>query len=123
MRPLSRLSTILSTTSIVAMLALSTAQAEAAKTNAEAISMPDKVNTAIGALEFFDGVPSDATIDKLYDNLDRMRGVEVYLNNSGAASLNAMRAGNASIGADSSNKITITEQLLKPFQKLYPYGL
>ena len=108
MSPLSRLSTILSTTSVLAVLALSTAQAEVAKATAEAISMPDSVNTAIGSLEFFDGVPNDATIDKLYDNLDRMRGVEVYLNNSGAASLNAMRAGNASIGADSSNKITIT---------------
>lgn len=121
MSPLSRLSTILSTTSVLAVLALSTAQAEVAKATAEAISMPDSVNTAIGSLEFFDGVPNDATIDKLYDNLDRMRGVEVYLNNSGAASLNAMRAGNASIGADSSNKITITEQLLKP-ESLYLTG-
>lgn len=80
----------------------------------DAIAIPDKVETAIGELEFFDGVPNDATIDKLYDNLDRMRGVEVYLNNSGAGSLNAMRKGNASIGATASNKVTITEQLLKP---------
>jgi len=80
----------------------------------KAISVPDKVDTPLGKLEFFDGVPSDQTIDTLYDNLDRMRGVEVYLNNQGAASLNAMRAGNASIGADSSNKVTISEQLLKP---------
>ena len=60
-------------------------------------------------------------IDKLYDNLDRMRGVEVYLNNQGAASLNAMRTGNASIGANASNKVTITEQLLKP-ESLYLTG-
>jgi hypothetical protein len=77
------------------------------RTSAEtlaAISMPDRVETAIGTLEFFDGVPRDATIDALYDNLDRMRGVEVYLNNQGAASLNAMCAGNASLGANRSSR-------------------
>ncbi len=87
----------------------------------QSISMPNQVETAIGKLEFFDGVPSEATIDTLYENLDRMRAVEVYLNNSGAASLNAMRAGNAGIGADGSNKVTISEQLLKP-ESLYLTG-
>ena len=83
--------------------------AEVAPAELNAISIPDKVETSIGTLEFFDGVPTDATVEALYDNLDRMRAVEVYLNNQGAASLNAMRAGNASIGADSSNKVTISE--------------
>lgn len=80
------------------------------------IITPDKVETPIGKLEFFDGVPNKATIDKLYDNLDLMRGVEVYLNNLGAASLNAMRNGSAGIGADKYNKVTISEQLLNPKQ-------
>lgn len=87
----------------------------------DSISIPDKVETSIGTLNFFDGVPDDATIDKLYDNLDRMRAVEVYLNNQGAASLNAMRKGNASIGANASNKVPISEQLLKP-SSLYLTG-
>ncbi|QDS99174.1 DUF1254 domain-containing protein [Adhaeretor mobilis] len=86
-----------------------------------AIAIPDKVETAIGELEFFDGVPNDATIDKLYDNLDRIRGVEVYLNHSGAGSLNAMRKGNASIGATASNIVPISEQLLKS-ESLYLTG-
>ena len=76
--------------------------------------MPDNLETSLGTLEFFDGVPSDATIDTLYDNLDRMRGVEVYLNNQGAGSLNAMRIGNAGIGANASNIVPISEELLKP---------
>ena len=76
--------------------------------------MPDNLETSLGTLEFFDGVPSDATIDTLYDNLDRMRGVEVYLNNQGAGSLNAMRIGNAGIGATTSNIVPISEELLKP---------
>ncbi len=49
----------------------------------DAISIPDKVETSIGLLEFFDGVPSDATIESLYDNLDRTRGLGVYLDNMG----------------------------------------
>ena len=86
----------------------------------QAISMPDQVETPIGKLEFFDGVPNDASIDKLYDNLDRMRGVQAYLDNQGAASLYAMRMGNAGIGG-AANTVTITEQLLKP-ESLYLTG-
>lgn len=56
---------------------LSSTQAEVSKGTLDAISIPDKVETSIGTLDFFDGVPSDVTIDKLYDNLDRMRGVQV----------------------------------------------
>ena len=97
------------------------AQAQVSAETLKSISIADSVETPIGKLEFFDGVPNDATIDTLYDNLDRMRGVEVYLNKQGAGSLNAMRAGNAAIGADASNKVTITEQLLKP-ESLYLTG-
>lgn len=105
------------TTTFIGALAVGSsgsAFAEISKEAMESIAIPGKVETAIGQLEFFDGVPNDATINKLYDNLDRMRAVEVYLNNQGAGSLNAMRKGNAGIGADASGKVTITEQLLKP---------
>ncbi len=103
------------------MLPLShTAFAEVSRSELESISIPDRVDTPIGELKFFDGVPTDATIDTVYDNLDRMRAVEVYLDNQGAASLYAMRKGNAGIGA-TSNKVSITEQLLKP-ESLYLTG-
>ena len=46
------------------------------KAELESISMPDRLDTSIGELKFFDGVPTDATIDKLYDNLDRSRAVQ-----------------------------------------------
>ena len=104
-------------------LALAGVQATRADVSAaelESISIPDKVATAAGELEFFDGVPTDPTIDLLYDNLDRMRGVQAYLDNSGAASLYAMRMGNAGIGA-TANKVSITEQLLQP-ESLYLTG-
>lgn len=57
------------------------------------ISIPDKVETNFGTLEFFDGVPTDATADKLYDNLDRIRAVQVFLDNVGAVSMYSVRKG------------------------------
>jgi hypothetical protein len=51
------------------------------------ITTPVKVETRLGALEFFDGLPSKDTVQKVYDNLDFMRGVEVFLNTMPGASL------------------------------------
>ncbi|WP_205424877.1 DUF1254 domain-containing protein [Marinobacter sp. BW6] len=112
---------LLLSTTVVMCVAGSPALAEVSKAELESISIPDRVETPIGVLEFFDGVPVGDTVDKVYDNLDRMRGLAVFLDNQGAASLHAMRMGNASIGADASNKITITEQLLQP-ESLYLTG-
>ena len=78
----------------------------------ESISIPDKVETAIGTLEFFDGVPTDATVATVYDNLDRMRGMEVFLDNVGAVSMYSVRKGLADAGAEGANRIAIFEQLL-----------
>ena len=65
----------------------------------EEITTPARVDTRIGALEFFDGFPTDATVQKVYDNLDFMRGVQIFLNTIPAASLVAMRAGMREVGA------------------------
>lgn len=40
---------------------------------------PDKVETRLGTLKFFDGFPDDATIEKLYDNRDFQHAVQAYL--------------------------------------------
>jgi hypothetical protein len=37
------------------------------------------VETRLGTLNFFDGFPDDATVEKLYDNLDFQRAVQAYL--------------------------------------------
>jgi hypothetical protein len=63
------------------------------------ITTPDRVDTRIGTLEFFDGFPTDATVQTVYDNLDFMRGVQVFLNTIPPASLVAMRAGMRELGA------------------------
>ena len=66
----------------------------------EKIMTPDKVETRIGTLEFFDGMPNTYTVEKVYDNLDLMRGVEAFLNGVPAASLEAVRAGFVEFVAD-----------------------
>jgi len=43
------------------------------------IESPDVVDTRIGTLKFYDGFPDDATVEKLYDNLDFQRAVQAYL--------------------------------------------
>jgi len=38
---------------------------KSASSELESISIPDRVENPIGELKFFDGVPTNATIDKL----------------------------------------------------------
>ena len=78
----------------------------------EKILTPDTVETRIGTLTFVDGVPTAETAQNVYDNLDFLRGVEVFLNFIPAASLEAMRLGNAEMGATKSNQAVIFDQLL-----------
>jgi len=47
--------------------------------NPPGVYSPDKVETRLGTLNFFDGFPDKATAQKLYDNLDFQRAVQAYL--------------------------------------------
>jgi hypothetical protein len=76
------------------------------------ITTPDKLETSIGTLEFFDGVPTDETVKIVYDNLVRMRGVDVFLNCLPGASMFAIRKGLQSIGQLESHQITIFNKLM-----------
>ncbi|MFT6578548.1 MAG: hypothetical protein ACJAW0_000986 [Zhongshania sp.] len=73
---------------------------------------PDKVKTSIGTLRFFDGLPSADTVDKLYDNLDLLRGIETFLSGIPAASVESLRRGITGMGADASNKTIIFDELM-----------
>lgn len=72
----------------------------------------DKVQTRIGELEFYDGMPTTSTLSKVYDNLDFMRGVDVFLNFIPATSIEGLRLGMKDLGADNSNKIVVLDNLL-----------
>ena len=62
---------------------------------------PDKVQTEmLGELDFFDGMPSDATVKKTRDFIDLSRAVDSFLNGIPAASIYAMLEGLKQAGAE-----------------------
>jgi hypothetical protein len=76
------------------------------------ITTPDTVETRLGTLKFFDGFPDDATVEKVYDNLDFERGVQAFLTAMPGASLYAMREGLRSAGATDNQTVLIMETLM-----------
>jgi len=76
------------------------------------IMTPDTVETRIGTLNFFDGLPTPETAQKVFDNLDHMRGVETFLSGIPATSLEGMRVGMAELGATKSNQVVIMDHLM-----------
>ncbi len=76
------------------------------------ILTPNHVDTRLGDLEFYDGMPTNETLDKIYDNLDFMRGVDVFLNFVPAASIEGMRLGMLELGLDISNKVVVMDNLM-----------
>jgi hypothetical protein len=78
----------------------------------EFLLTPDKVETdLLGELEFFDGMPSESTVQKTYDFLDLSRGVDAFLNGMPAASMYAMLEGLKNAGLEPGD-LGITESLL-----------
>ena len=75
------------------------------------ITTPDRVQTRLGALEFLDGAPTPDTAERLYDNLDFMRGVEAFLSSYQGASILAIRQGFLDIGVED-NQVLLFPELL-----------
>jgi hypothetical protein len=73
------------------------------------LSLPDVVESPFGRLNFFDGVPTPETVSKVYDALDLVRGINVFLNCLPGASLVAFRRGFRSIGVTSPRVIGYTD--------------
>jgi hypothetical protein len=76
------------------------------------ILTPDTVETSIGTLNFFDGLPDQDTVAKVYENLDRMRATQAFLDMVPLASIEAMRRGMVSAGVDASHKIMLYNNLM-----------
>lgn len=62
------------------------------------IASPDRVETRLGTLKFFDGFPDEATVEKLYDNLDFQRAVQAYLLALPAVNMAGLREGLLQVG-------------------------
>jgi len=78
----------------------------------EQIMTPDKVETRIGDLNFYDGIPTEETLEKVYDNLDFIRGVEVFMNFIPATSVEGIRLGMKGMGVDDSNEVLVFDDLM-----------
>ena len=72
---------------------------------------PNTVETRIGTLKFTDGFPDEATVAKVYDNLDFQRGVQAYLAALPAVSIEAFLKGFTEFGSVNQT-VLISEQLL-----------
>ena len=76
-----------------------------------AISTPDQVASPLGTLEFVDGVPSSDTVERVYDHLDFVHALNVFLNGYAGASTVALRKGFHEAGA-ADNQILIFSELM-----------
>lgn len=74
--------------------------------------MPNRVETSLGVLEFVDGVPTEETTRKVYENLDFIRGVEAFLNFIPATSMEGIRRGAIENGATQCNHAIIFDELM-----------
>ena len=75
----------------------------------EAVGTPPVLTTPLGTFDLVDGVPTPDSASRLYDALDFIRGVDVFLNAVPGASLVAMRNGFRSIGLTEAHQIGYTD--------------
>src|SRR5215470_1210382 len=75
------------------------------------ITTPDQVQTRLGTLKFTDGFPDDATVQKVYDNLDFQHAVQAYLTGLPAVSIQGARVGITGLGP-ANQTVAISETLL-----------
>ena len=85
------------------------ARAQVSQETLQSISTPDKVETRIGPLEFKDGMPSEETIAKVYDNLDFTHAFEAFVNTFQGVSIRAVHKGLLSIGVKDNEVLVFSE--------------
>ena len=71
----------------------------------ENITTPAKVESAIGTLEFFDGIPTLKTKDAVYDYVDRARAVQMYITMMPAVSTYSLRQGSKDVGMGDAHRL------------------
>jgi hypothetical protein len=102
----------LSAAVICATLALpQMAAAQTAPAIPPSITTPDKVDTRIGTLDFKDGAPSKATLEKAFDQIDFTHAYNAFVNTMQGVSLVAARRGALDVGVKD-NEILIFSELM-----------
>jgi len=74
-----RLAIFSATLAVALATAAAAAQFEYTTPVPPGIAAPKEMPTRFGTLKFFDGVPDQASTQKIYDNLDFQRAVQGYL--------------------------------------------
>lgn len=69
------------------------------------ITTPDKVQSRLGTLEFNNGAPSQATLEKVYDHLDYTHALRVFSDTLQGVSIHAIHKGMQSVGVKDNEAI------------------
>jgi hypothetical protein len=95
-----------------AMLALpGSASAQTSAPIPPSLTTPDRVETRIGTLEFKDGAPSKATLEKVYDHLDFTYAFRAFVDTYQGVSIQALRKGFVEAGVKD-NEVIVFSQLM-----------
>ena len=80
---------------------------------APGVAVPDRIESSIGTLNLNYGYPSDETVEKIYDNLDRSRALQAYLLAIPIVNQAGMRDSIRKFGLDNQTDV-IWEDLVDP---------
>ena len=75
----------------------------------ESVSTPSSVQTRIGTLEFKNGIPSAASAEKLFDNLDFTYAYRAYMDNLRGVSIHALKKGMQDIGMKANDVLVFSD--------------
>jgi hypothetical protein len=109
MQQLFRALAVLAVCAVLAPPRLATGQASPAIPHA--LTTPDRVESRIGTLHFKDGAPSQATVDKMYDQIDFTHAYNVFMNSLDGVSIESLRKGLQSVGVKD-NEVIIFSDLM-----------
>ena len=87
------------------------AAAQSSSSIPPSITTPSKVDSRIGTLEFKDGAPSAATLEKVYEHIDFTHAYEAFVNTMQGVNAMAIRKGFLDIGVKD-NEILVFSRLM-----------
>ncbi len=95
---------------LIGLLSAATA-AQAADPIPPSITTPNKVESPIGTLEFTDGMPSQDTLARVYDNLDFTHAFEAFVNTIQGVSVHAMHQGYLAAGVNDNTALISADMM------------
>jgi len=96
---------------IWALLSCASVDAQTSAPIPPALITPPEVQSRIGKLEFKDGAPTQATLDKIYDNLLYTHAINTFLNTMQGVNATAIRKGFDDVGVKD-NEILVFSKLM-----------